>query len=100
MTALSRDPSCLKDLAWRMDIPPDAVEAVVDRLVERGHRLVSRSMVIIVDTEEGHRYVFVPRTGRVQLRISYLVPKDDRPDEAKKLFEALTRSLEALPAPP
>ncbi|MCA9554898.1 MAG: hypothetical protein KC933_33010 [Myxococcales bacterium] len=90
---LTRDASCTRDLLWRLELPAgDDATQLADRLAASGWR--DRSLLpILRDLEgpDGHRVVIVPRTGRVQLRICYVVPPDARAGAAARLAAALSQ---------
>ena len=96
MTPLSRDPSCMKDLAWRTDLAPEWIEPLVERLLEGDFRLASRGPIVVLDTTDGHRVVLVPRTGRVQIRIGYVVPSEERATAAAAVYERLRSTVTDL----
>lgn len=88
---LQRDPSCARDLLWRLELPPplDATH-LATRLLGAGWTERSRFPALHdLEGPEGHRVVIVPRTGRVQLRVSYLVPPEQRATAAAALAARL-----------
>jgi len=63
-------------------------------LVDRG--LVARDPgpgVVTFETTEGHILVVVPRTGRVQIRVDYVVPVPQRARVAERLAQVLVAEV-------
>lgn len=94
---LRRDPSCLKDLVWRVELPGVDLEALAGRLMDAGW--VERSRIPALrdlHDPDGHAVLFVPRTGRIQIRLHYLVRPEDRAAAAKLVYAWLGRQAQAL----
>jgi hypothetical protein len=53
-------------------------------------------MLRTLRSPEGHEIVIVPRTGRVQIRVHYLTPEEERRIAAEGVFAVLVRSILAL----
>ncbi|MBI4952408.1 MAG: hypothetical protein HY908_10275 [Myxococcales bacterium] len=89
--ALSREARCVRDLLWRCDLPVVAhVPAVLEALARRGFAestagLLVRSMV----GPDEDVLVVVPRTARVEIRVSYLVAPEARAARARALARLL-----------
>lgn len=99
---LSRDPSCVRDMLWRIRFAaPVDLTCLGRALVSRGWQDRSRLPLLLdLHAPEGHALVLVPRTGRVQLRLHYLTSQDRRPDEAARLHayvEAVAAELRGRP---
>lgn len=91
------DHSCRRLLAWRgaleRGVPIDALEAPFAR---EGLALVDPQpgFVVFEETRTRHRVLVVPSTGRLQVRLHYTTPEEERPREAARIGEALGRALE------
>lgn len=62
-----------------MDLPDSDLIALAHQLVQQGWR--DRSLVPEVrdlEGQDGHAVVMVPRTGRIQIRVHYLTPHEER----------------------
>jgi hypothetical protein len=99
---LTRDLGCSQSLNWRSDLPPGSdCDVLVKILSEKGFALApSPSMLRLIRSKEGHEILFVPRTGRVQIRVHYLTPEQGRRLVAERLFVLLVRSILGLREPP
>jgi hypothetical protein len=53
----------------------------------------SPGVLRLLRTKEGHEILFVPRTGRVQIRVHYLTPEEGRRLVAERIFVLLVRSI-------
>jgi hypothetical protein len=85
-----RQPNCTNALLWEGAVDPAGVDGWCMALCERGFRDLSHAPILrILQDEAEHVLVIVPRTGRVQLRLSYLVPPEERPAAASRLGAAL-----------
>jgi len=100
MKPLERDHSCMKHLAFRMDLVSPALGELLrtiafelgfteTRPIEGLSKLVS---------PEGHEILLVERTGRAQLRVSYLVPHERRRHTAEDVYCRIARRFVALGA--
>ena len=79
-------PNCTNRLLWEAQLSPTLILKWCTALLAIG--FVDESPIDalkILRTPEGHALVIVPRTGRIQLRISYLTPPDLRPKTAQDL---------------
>ncbi len=83
---IQRDPSCVQFLLWRC-VPESSYEAeelcsLLGRcLLKVGFVDHTRETWLLVyeDPRLHHQVVLVPRTGRIQIRVHYLVPIPQRP---------------------
>ena len=110
MVSLAAEAGCISLLKWRCDLPESLdVAAVALRLRERGFRARTfEDWLIVLEGPEGSEILLVPGTGRVQIRVGYMVPKPERPDRAGLVLAELERAcVEAkdaagalTPAPP
>ena len=83
MSVLEPDPCCINGLSWRVNLAASTVD--VARAL-RSMAFVDDSHVPYVQNfvhETHDRFVLVPKTGRVQLRLSLLVDRDERPVRAQ-----------------
>jgi len=83
---IQRDPSCVQFLLWRCvpEHPRDPEEScsLVGRcLLHAGFVDQTRETWLLVyeDPHSHHQVVLVPRTGRIQIRVHYLVSIAQRP---------------------
>lgn len=93
---LRHERGCIESRLWRCDVAPGlAPEVLVTRLVEAwGWRHVRASMGSVeLRDAQGHAVIWVPRTGRLQLRIDYAIPKELRPRAAQVVAMVLERAL-------
>ncbi len=100
---LTRDQSCVDRINWRCDLPAGVSgEALFDCLSKLADHQVEGPgpLLFVLRTPGQHRILIVPRTGRVQIRVSYEVPKLDRRLAAEGVFAALVRALRSLPTRP
>jgi hypothetical protein len=95
---LARDQSCLRSLNWRCDLPAGSdCDRIAAALAEKGFASTGgSSMFRILRSPEGHEIVLVPRTGRVQIRVHYLTPEEERRFAAEGVFALLVRSILVL----
>lgn len=95
---LSREVTCIRSMAWRCDLPPGLNwAALVEQLQTFGlssaqavrglHRMVN---------ERGDEVIIVAASGRVQLRVHYTVPEEQRRFAAERLFQYLVYSLRRI----
>ena len=93
--ALTREVTCLRALAWRCDLPPEAdLDALAAALVAAGltrqptvrglHRFVAPS---------GDEILVVVASRRVQFRVHYTVPEHERRFAAERLFQRVVYAL-------
>lgn len=93
---LSQDIGCTRALLWRLEFePPLPSTATLDAaLASAGFELTRAPAGLrIYDHEDEDRVVFVPRTGRLQLRLSYLRPRRERVDDAISIAKRLAEPL-------
>ncbi len=95
---LTREATCIRSLAWRCDLPVQLSWArLQDELVVSG--LVSRPTVrglVRYANVTQDELVLVPASGRVQLRVHYTVPEQERRFVAEMLFQTLVYALRRL----
>lgn len=86
---------CMNNLLWRVDLPADVDAAEATRRLVAGPWELGRQVHGIVYFEDplGHQLVLVERTGRLQLRLSYMFAPELRERVAVVVAEALERLL-------
>jgi hypothetical protein len=96
---LTRDFGCLRSLSWRCDLPPGSdCDVLIGALMEKGFAQVpSPSVLRLIRSPEGHEILFVPRTGRVQIRVHYVTPEEERRFCAEQMFALIVRTILGLP---
>lgn len=90
-SALVPDVGCRRQMLWRTSLDSSFGAPLFCRaVVEAGLRDVGPARPTLVATFEevhtGHRLVFVPRTGRIQLRLGALTPHAQRRDAAHRFY--------------
>jgi hypothetical protein len=88
--------SCFRGLTWDCELGPGGGHAaIIETLVAQGFVDESRGTLVreLLHPDE-HRVVFIPNTGRVQLRLHYLTPAAERPAIAQRFAELLVTALE------
>lgn len=93
---LTRDQSCVDRINWRCDLPSSVSgDVVFARLAKLQGYLVEGPgpLLYVVRVPGQHQVLIVPRTGRVQIRVSYDVPKLDRRLAAEGVFATLVRLI-------
>jgi hypothetical protein len=89
---LTRDQGCFRLLNWDVQLlePVRDLPSFHSELLAKGWRETSR-LVGLWDlaSPEGHRLLAVPATGRLQLRLSYLVPVELRRETALALAQSI-----------
>ena len=89
---IRRDPGCVQYLLWRCT-PTQEIEAeelcerIGSALLRAGFLDCSQEIFLLVYKEPKHHHqiLLVPRTGRIQLRVHYLIPPLERPMVAYSL---------------
>ncbi|TXD42683.1 hypothetical protein FRC96_03180 [Lujinxingia vulgaris] len=94
---LRKDRACIDDLLWRLDLPAGtdlsrAPEALAEVGLTRRGQASNLPMWVFFSAEE-HRLLVVPATGRLQLRVHYATPREDRISAARDLAERVARAL-------
>lgn len=90
------DAGCVRSLLWRLDLPPTTDwSALTSKLVARGLRVGGVPQVRTFEREGAFVLVVVPRTGRVQIRIDYLVPQTSRQALAETAAQLIFRLTDA-----
>jgi hypothetical protein len=87
--------SCYRQLTWEcLFEPPAAATTIIEQLLARGFIDDSHSALVreLLHPEE-HRIVIIPSTGRVQLRLHYLTPQNERGTVAQGFALLLTQCM-------
>lgn len=73
--------NCMEGLQWRWEIPPDLpLPLLKEGLQQEGYHDKSPfEWVWSLEHENENKVVIVPRTRRLQIRLSYLIEKEKRP---------------------
>lgn len=96
MISLWPDPSCRYNLTWSVQLsevsPTKLIEAI-----KSDHSWTERTTIAVLTTiehDDGHELLFVPATGRIQLRLSYLVSRGEREECARVIENSFVALLE------
>ncbi len=85
--------SCYRALSWEAHLPVLAPESLTTALRLAGFAPVQApafgDKLLQFETEAGHRLLWVPASGRCQLRLSYLTLPPDREAVARQLGQRL-----------
>lgn len=95
---LAREVTCIRSMAWRCDLPTGLNwAALVEQLQTFGLQPAQavRGLHRVVN-ERGDEVIIVAASGRVQLRVHYTVPEDQRRFAAERLFQYLVYSLRRI----
>jgi hypothetical protein len=94
---ISAGHSCFRGLTWDCELTPSAsLLVVIQNLLDEGFVDESRSTRVRELLHPGeHRVVLIPSTGRVQLRLHYLTPLEERKTVAQSFADLLERAAEA-----
>ena len=94
--SLRPEPSCLEQLLWRLELPEAwGARALADALTRCGWQVHERDGLPLsaLTHPQGHRLLIVPTTGRVQLRLLYLVSPGERPARARGIVDEIEAAL-------
>lgn len=100
---ISRATGCFRNLSWDLELARRLEDwaSLGEVLAGWGWREGSRLEGLLdFEAPHGHHLVAVPRSEWVQLRLSYLVPGDQRLALARELGEALAAGLTSRTRPP
>lgn len=73
-------------------VPMDAFVAVLQSCGFRTGAGTMSELVIMDHEASGHRLVYVPRTGRIQLRLDALTRPDERVAAAERMYELISQA--------
>jgi len=95
---LEPEHGCWARINWRIEMPVQTDFARLARqIVASGFEArCDCDMLKVLRDRDGHEIILVPRTGRTQIRISTLVPEDERPEAAERLFGRLETCYHSL----
>lgn len=91
---LERDHNCVRNMNWRSDVEPTQVDPLIASLLKGGRyrKVDSMPFLITLEGPDQTRILLVPRTGRVQIRVSYEVAEDQRRFKAEAVYTDLVRA--------
>ncbi len=95
---LSREVTCIRSMAWRCDLPPELHwSSLVEQMQSFGltQQTAVRGLIRMVSAR-GDEIIFVTASGRVQIRVHYTVPEDQRRFAAERLFQHLVYALRKI----
>lgn len=97
---LRRDRACIDDLLWRLDLPEGAnLERMADALEAAGLARRGQTSTLplwVFFTDDEHRVLFVPATGRLQLRVHYTTRRAERVAVALRLAGVVAGALQGV----
>jgi len=95
-----RESSCVRDLLWRCDLPAAVdIESFLGEMRSAGYLVDSLSPDLrYLKDPTGNVVVVLPRTGRVQIRVCYAVPREQRPATAREVAASVQGALDAAGA--
>lgn len=96
---LEDEPTCIRKLTYRVEpTDPQLGARILAAGIDAGWAHgVQLGRLHILANADGHQVLVVPTTGRVQIRLLYIVPYERRRATAERLFEQLTRWAERAP---
>jgi hypothetical protein len=96
--ALTREVTCIRSMAWRCDLPANLDwDRLFEQLQASGLSGVPAAKGLArFANAGGDELVMVRASGRVQLRVHYTVPEENRRFTAEKLFQLLVYALRRL----
>lgn len=92
---LTRDSGCIRALSWNASLPNDAdIQIMASRLVASGF-VPARTLgsFVLLRDRNANEVALVMSTGRAQIRVSYLVPEQERRLEAERVYASLLRAV-------
>jgi hypothetical protein len=95
---LSQDSGCVYGLVWRVQIePPYGGAALCSVLATHGWRTCFElgDLLALVNSG-GHQVLLLRRTERVQIRLNYVTPRQQRHSAAYEVFEELIHAANLL----
>ena len=102
LAPLTRDVGCRKDMMWATRLNPAVPVAELLAGLERegfgkGAGAIPGRLAVFDQSDTGHRVIFVPRTGRIQIRLDALTRHEERVEAARVVYDILYRVVtEAL----
>ncbi len=95
---LRRDSTCRRNLLWRCDLRyPVAIEALESAMAKQQYHPVKSPSVLVQwrHQTDDHVVLYVPATGRVQLRLGGFTPHEVRVAAATEVFEVFSAAVVA-----
>ena len=99
VSPLFRDASCRQQLLWRCDVSgPVAVSDLTEAMAARGFARSPGPDVLMQwrHTTSDHAVLFVPSTGRTQVRLDAFTAKPERRAAAEGVFAAFQSAVATL----
>ncbi len=93
---LRRDSTCRRDLLWRCDLlSPVAIDALESAMAKQQYHPMKSPSVLIQwrHQTDDHVVLYVPATGRVQLRLGGFTPRETRVASAVGVFEVFSAAV-------
>ena len=93
--SVTRDPGCSRNLLWRVQLAPGVDPELACRTLHGAGYELARQLggVMFFSGPDEMELVLVPRTGRVQIRLSYLLSYEERAPRARELGQAILRAF-------
>ncbi|HRC56598.1 MAG TPA: hypothetical protein PKU97_11785 [Kofleriaceae bacterium] len=96
---LSREVTCIRSMAWRCDLPSQlnwpALVAQMLTFDLTQQQAAVKGLTRLV-SPRGDEIIFVAASGRVQIRVHYTVPEEQRRFVAERLFQHLVYALRRI----
>lgn len=95
VTPLMRDRCCRANMLWGTQLDASIPEAAFTFALERQEFVKAAGaspiagLHIFDHRATGHRLIYIPRTGRIQIRLDPLTRHEDRVQEAEQLYDLL-----------
>ncbi len=93
--SVTRDPGCSRNLLWRVQLAPGVDPELARRTLDGAGYTFERHLggVMFFSGADQTEIVLVPRTGRVQIRLGYLLSYEERAPRARELGQAILRAF-------
>jgi len=78
---------CMNKLMWRWDLPESLdPHTLKEELLKKQYKdLTKFETVVVLESLSEHKIIIIPRTRRLQIRLHYITPQDDRPSVATEV---------------
>ncbi|MCB1034971.1 MAG: hypothetical protein KDD47_14180 [Acidobacteria bacterium] len=98
VSELAADNGCFDFLNWRCDLLGEiSPGGLLSELQARGFELrTSHPSLKVLRDASGNEISWVCSTGRVRLRVDYLLPRERREEEARRLHGVFVAALRAV----
>ncbi|MBU52189.1 MAG: hypothetical protein CL920_26140 [Deltaproteobacteria bacterium] len=92
---ITLEAGCTNALLWRYTPPDDAsFDDIGAKLIKAGFSDITEQLWLRLFLHpDEHRIVYIPKTNRIQLRIHYLTPPEQRPQMASHIADCITKAL-------